>query len=243
MSFDLHSTPTLMTSILPSSTSPSRSSSCSNSIQFNREPAPIHAALEVTILRIQNLAQVNEPTGLSTTRSSLSKEIEHSTEESQIPEIVDKFSLPCNQSFLSSTQDSVESLATPQEADWDDEQIRALLASPRYLPEREASAERSEIYHSEREGLVSSSSKSLNFIGTGKPVAWLSTCLMFLRCTESVLSDANPANVAKSLLEGYRDHLLTQARSELMKQEHQVESPLTTIMTGFRNKLMLKDWN
>ena len=36
----------------------------------------------------------------------------------------------------------------PQEADLDDEQIRALLASPRYLLEREASAERSQIYHS-----------------------------------------------------------------------------------------------
>ena len=66
------------------------------------------------------------------------------------------------------------SLATPEEADLDDEQIRALLASPRYLPEREVIAERSQIYHSEREGLTPSSSQSLNFIGTGKPVAWLS---------------------------------------------------------------------
>ena len=66
------------------------------------------------------------------------------------------------QPLLSSTHDSIESLATPQEADLDDEQIRALLASPRYLPERDASAERSQIYHSEREGLMSSSSQSLN---------------------------------------------------------------------------------
>ena len=102
------------------------------------------------------------------------QEIEHSPEESQIPEIEDKFSLPYKQSLLSSTQDSDESLAMPQEADLDDEHIRALLASPRYLREREASAERSQIYHSEREGLLSSSSQSLNFIGTGKPVAWLS---------------------------------------------------------------------
>ena len=35
---------------------------------------------------------------------------------------------------------------------------------------------------------------------------------------ESVFRDANPANVAKSLLEGSRDHLLIQARSEPMKQ-------------------------
>ena len=40
--------------------------------------------------------------------------------------------------------------------------------------EREASAERSQIYHSDREGLMSSSSQSLNFISTGKLVAWLS---------------------------------------------------------------------
>ena len=45
-----------------------------------------------------------------------------------------------------------------------------------------------------------------------------------LRGNESIFRDANPANVAKSLLEGNRDHLLTQARSELMKQEHKVES-------------------
>ena len=41
---------------------------------------------------------------------------------------------------------------------------------------------------------------------------------------ESIFRDANPANVATSLLEGNRDHLHTQARSELMKQEQKVES-------------------
>ena len=83
----------------------------------------------MTVLRIQNLAQVMRPKG---------------REESQIPKIEDKgtesifdpFSLPYNQSLLSSTQDSIASLATPQEADLEDEQIRALLASPRYLQER-----------------------------------------------------------------------------------------------------------
>ena len=45
-----------------------------------------------------------------------------------------------------------------------------------------------------------------------------------VRGNESIFRDANPANVAKSLLEGNRDHLLTQPRSELMKQEHKVES-------------------
>ena len=45
-----------------------------------------------------------------------------------------------------------------------------------------------------------------------------------LKGNESVFRDANPANVAKSLLEGNGDRLLTQARSELMEQEHEVES-------------------
>ena len=64
------------------------------------------------------------------------QETAHSTEESQMTEIEDHIkSLPYKQSLLSSIQDSVGSSATPQEADLDDEQIRALLASPRYLPE------------------------------------------------------------------------------------------------------------
>ena len=41
---------------------------------------------------------------------------------------------------------------------------------------------------------------------------------------ESVQKREDPANVGKSLLDGNRDHLLNQARSELMKQEHQVGS-------------------
>ena len=35
---------------------------------------------------------------------------------------------------------------------------------------------------------------------------------------------ADPTNVGKSLLDGNLDRLLNQARSEIMKQEHQVES-------------------
>ena len=39
---------------------------------------------------------------------------------------------------------------------------------------------------------------------------------------EPFIRFSNPANVAKSFLDGNRDHFLSQARSELMKQEHQV---------------------
>ena len=45
-----------------------------------------------------------------------------------------------------------------------------------------------------------------------------------MESNESIFRLSNLANFAKSLLGGNRDHLLTQARSELMKQEHKVES-------------------
>ena len=111
------------------------------------------------------------PTGSSPTVSSMTS----FTEDDQITELEDRVkSLSHNQSFLPLTHDSAESIATPPDSDFDDEQIRALLASPRYLPEREASAERSQVSNSEREGLMSSSSQSLNFIGTGEHVALFS---------------------------------------------------------------------
>ena len=85
---------------------------------------------------------------------------------------------------------------------------------------------------------MSSSSQSLNFTSTGELVALFAhesrlnqdafsereQPVDVSRGNESIFRDADPANVAKSLPEGNRDHLLTQARSELMKQEHKVES-------------------
>ena len=59
---------------------------------------------------------------------------------------------------MTSTYDSAESIAThPPESDLDGEQIRTMLALPLYLQEREASADRSRVYHSFRENSVSSS--------------------------------------------------------------------------------------
>ena len=68
----------------------------------------------------------------------------------------------------------LKALLRLKEADLDDEQIRALLASPWCLSEREASAERSQVYHLERESLMSSSSQGLNFTSTKEPVALFS---------------------------------------------------------------------
>ena len=143
-----------------------------------------------------------------------------------------------------------------QEADMYDEQIRALLALPRYLLEMEASAERSQVYHSEREGLMSSSSQGLNFTGTGELVALFShqsrlhqdafsereQLVDVLGRNGSIFRNSNQVNVAKSLPDGNRDHLLTQTRSELMKQGQKVNG-LTIVLVSFSNKLMLNDWN
>ena len=60
----------------------------------------------------------------------------HFTEDGQITEFEElrvKL-LSFEQSIIASTCNSAESIATPQEADFDDELLRALLASP--LPTR-----------------------------------------------------------------------------------------------------------
>ena len=78
---------------------------------------------------------------------------------------------------------------------------------------------------------MSSSSQGLNFIGTGRHVALFSRQSRLSQDAFSerelpadVLGFSFLVNVARSLLDGNRDHLLTQARSELMKQEHKMES-------------------
>ena len=48
------------------------------------------------------------------------------------------------------------------------------------------------------------------------------------------------ANVAKSLLDGNRDDSLIQARSELMKQDNQVDLSII-VSVSFSDNLMLKD--
>ena len=147
---------------------------------------------------------------------------------------------------IASTDDSAERIVTPPlDSDLEDEQIRALLASPLYVQEREANAERSQVYHPERENLMSSSSQ--DGISTGRPVALFSGKNRLNQETFSDREDflvrhrqffgsngpffrfSNLVNVAKSLLDGNGDHMLAEARSELMKQECKVDSLNTCI--------------
>ena len=110
-----------------------------------------------------------------------------------------------------------------------------------FVQKREANAQRTHAYHSKRESLISSSSRDLGV--SGKPDAVFSchsesSQKMFSerdrsnepgkRFKNSVhsffLKFADPSSVGGSLLEGNKGHLLNQARSELLEQEHQVES-------------------
>ena len=71
---------------------------------------------------------------------------------------------------------------------------------------------------------MSSSSQELR--AYGKPDAMFSSGSKepgnLIKC--SVFKHADPSNLGRSLLEGIKDHLLSQARSDRMKQEYQVGS-------------------
>ena len=108
------------------------------------------------------------------------------------------------------------------------------------VQKREANAQRTQAHHSRRESLMTNSSRDLEV--SGKPGAMFSCHNessqntfserdrsnepgnRFESSVRSVFRFADPANVGKTLLDGNKDHLLNQARSELMRQEHQVGS-------------------
>ena len=128
------------------------------------------------------------------------------------------------------------------DSDLEDGELRKMLASPLYtqsrgdcksfripaaseklaamIQERGASAKRTQA--DLRESLMSSSSEEPR--AYGKPDAIFSSGgkepgnLI----KSSVFEHAEPSNLERSLFEGNEDHLLHQARSDLMKQEHQV---------------------
>ena len=123
--------------------------------------------------------------------------------------------------------DSVECIA---DSDLEDGELQKMLASPLYaqkapkkpdalvVQEREVSAP---LTQAGKESLRSHSSKGQETLG--KPDALFSSKQGNL-IRSSVFRNANPSNLRGSLLEGNKDHLLNQARSDLAKQELHVES-------------------
>ena len=139
----------------------------------------------------------------------------------------------------------------PPESDLDDEQIRNMLASPLYLQEREASADRSRVYHSFRENSVSSSSHFRE--SAGKLAAMFShkrkSSQETLSDREGISSGHQPVQgkdetlfrfsdleeAARLVLEEQRDHPLAEAKSEILKQECKVDT-LNTCIREFQRQ-------
>ena len=92
------------------------------------------------------------------------------------------------------------------------------------MQKRGANAKRTQADDSRRESLKSNSSQKTR--ASGKPDALFSSRSKEpgSQLKSSVLKHADPSNLGRSLLEGNKDHLLSHARSELLRQEHQVGS-------------------
>ena len=124
--------------------------------------------------------------------------------------------------------DSAESIA---DSDLEDGELPKMQTSPLYvqtasgkpdamvMQEREVSVQCTQA--DRKESLRSHSSEGQKT--SGKPHAFFSSEQGNL-IRSSVFRNANPSNLRGSLLEGNKDHLLNQARSDLSKQELHVES-------------------
>ena len=135
-------------------------------------PAPIYVNLSVVLWPNSQIFTGYEPKHLADKHNTEEK---HFAEDQDLAEHEDLRVKPLTFHRLStaSTCGAAESIATPPlESDSDYEQIRALLALQLYMQEREANADRPQVYHSVRENLISSSSQDPK--STGRPVALFS---------------------------------------------------------------------
>ena len=92
------------------------------------------------------------------------------------------------------------------------------------IQKRGASAQRTQADHSRRKSLMSSSSQEPRAYGKRDAMFSFRSNEPGNQFENSIFKFADQSNLGRSLLEGNKDHLLSQARSELMKQEHQVGS-------------------
>ena len=133
---------------------------------------------------------------------------------------------------MHSDYDSAESIA---DSDLEDGALRQMLTSPLFvqestapvkpaamIQERRVSAKRTQA--DRRESLMWNSSHETR--APGKPAAMFSSGIKESGnlIKSSIFKNADPSNLGRYLLERNKDHLLSQARSELMKQEHQIGS-------------------
>ena len=135
---------------------------------------------------------------------------------------------------------------------WIMSKMRNMLASPLYLKEREASADRSRVYHSFRENSVFSSSHFRESAGK-KDVAVFSQFGKSSQDTFSCISSghqtvqgkgrtffrfSDPDEAARTALEELRDHLLADAKSETFWNKNVKLILLTLAFVNFKDKLI-----
>ena len=153
--------------------------------------------------------------------------------------------LSYSQSLVHSAYDSAESIATPADSDLEDEQLRKMLASPLYKRAREENEEQARAYHSERESLMIQSSRDPEV--SGKPDAECvqkreanaqRTQAYHSRRESLMASSSRELEVSWKLDAIFSCHSESSqntfsvrdrsnepgARSELLKQEHQLKS-------------------
>ena len=181
-----------------------------------------------------HLLQVTSPSGLLKTGITGTSQETVSSPNSTVY-VLDL--CPSTQSIIASTDDSAESIATQPESDFDDEQLLALLASPLYQQERGASTRKLVAVFSRQNWLNQYTFSDRDEFSFRHQQVFVSN--------EPFIRFSTPANVVKSLLDGNRDHLLAEARSELMKQEYKVESLNTCIselqQQTYAQRLKLED--
>ena len=135
--------------------------------------------------------------------------------------------------------DSVESI---EDSDHEDEELQKMMTSPLYAQKASGKPDASVVQEREREvsaQLTQAGKESLRSHSSegpkasGKPDALFSSEQGNL-VKSSVFRNVDPSNLRGSLLEGNKDHLLNQARSDLAKQELHVES--------LNDKQKCEDW-
>ena len=80
-----------------------------------------------------------------------------------------------SQSLIHSADDSAESIATPHDSDFEDEQLRKMLASP--LRNERKMKDKTRAYHSKRESLMINSFRNSEVSGRPDVVVFMSQCI------------------------------------------------------------------
>ena len=118
---------------------------------------------------------------------------------------------------MTSSYDFAESTATLHlDLEINDDQSKHLLASPLFPQEREASGDRSQVYHSHRENLVTDSSRLQT--STERPVA---------------LGHSEAERNFRSIFEEQRQQVLSEAHSEILKQKNAELRKLRQLFVNF----------